>query len=165
EMGQHFRGKFDASDIVQQTMLEAVRALPQFRGESEAQVLAGLRQGLARGLLCEIRGSGGTQLRDMDRVVAREESMAESAGRWRNCGRSWGRWGWMISRAGCRPDFYATCTVPAYANFWTWPRSSLAAASTNRRRPFNSLLKVKRVEVIGPGWAWSGAIYSVSARK
>ena len=39
-----FRAKFDASDIVQQTLLEAVRDWPKFRGGTEAELAAWLRQ-------------------------------------------------------------------------------------------------------------------------
>ena len=46
-----FRAKFDPSDIVQQTMLEAVRDWPKFRGSTEAELAAWLRQILAHVLL------------------------------------------------------------------------------------------------------------------
>src|SRR5436305_14886278 len=35
QIDTRFQGKFDASDIVQQTLLEACRDLPKFRGRSE----------------------------------------------------------------------------------------------------------------------------------
>ena len=46
-----FRAKFDPSDIVQQTMLEAVRDSPNFRGSTEAELAAWLRKILAHVLL------------------------------------------------------------------------------------------------------------------
>ena len=36
EIDGRFRGKFDSSDIVQQTLLEACRDLPKFRGGTES---------------------------------------------------------------------------------------------------------------------------------
>jgi RNA polymerase sigma-70 factor, ECF subfamily len=50
-----FRAKFDPSDIVQQTMLGAVRDWNKFRGETEAERAAWLRQILAHVLLHEMR--------------------------------------------------------------------------------------------------------------
>ncbi len=44
------QGKFDPSDVVQATLLEAHRDLAQFRGQSEAEMAAWLRGILARNL-------------------------------------------------------------------------------------------------------------------
>jgi DNA-directed RNA polymerase specialized sigma24 family protein len=60
-----FRAKFDPSDIVQQTMLEAVRDWPKFRGGTEAELAPWLRQILAHVLLHEMRRFGGAQRRDI----------------------------------------------------------------------------------------------------
>ena len=46
-LGGQLRGKLDASDVVQQTLLEADRERGQFRGRSEVQMAAWLRQMLA----------------------------------------------------------------------------------------------------------------------
>lgn len=43
-LGQGLQGKLDASDIVQQTLLEAHRKRAQFRGQGEAELAAWLRQ-------------------------------------------------------------------------------------------------------------------------
>jgi len=43
-------GKFDASDVVQATYLKALRRFSQFRGQTEQEFLAWLRQILARNL-------------------------------------------------------------------------------------------------------------------
>lgn len=43
-------GKLDASDVVEQTLLQAYQGLDQFRGHSEAELTAWLRQILARHL-------------------------------------------------------------------------------------------------------------------
>jgi RNA polymerase sigma-70 factor (ECF subfamily) len=76
-----FRAKFDASDIVQQTLLEAVRDWPKFRGGTEAELAAWLRQVLAHVLLREVRRYGGAQRRDIGREVSLEEALAESSRR------------------------------------------------------------------------------------
>jgi RNA polymerase sigma-70 factor (ECF subfamily) len=44
------RGKFDPSDAVQQTLLQAWQALPQFRGKTEVELAGWLRAILARHL-------------------------------------------------------------------------------------------------------------------
>jgi RNA polymerase sigma-70 factor (ECF subfamily) len=44
------RSKIDASDVVQQTMLQAHQAFAQFRGKTEEELRAWLRQILARNL-------------------------------------------------------------------------------------------------------------------
>jgi RNA polymerase sigma-70 factor (ECF subfamily) len=74
-----FRAKFDPSDIVQQTMLEVVRGWPQFRGGSDAELAAWLRQILAHVLLHEMRRFGGAQRRDVDREISLEQALAESS--------------------------------------------------------------------------------------
>src|ERR1700722_11798054 len=76
-----FRAKFDPSDIVQQTLLEAVRDWPKFRGGSEAEPAAWLRQILAHVLLREVRRYGGAQRRDIGREVSLEQALAESSRR------------------------------------------------------------------------------------
>jgi RNA polymerase sigma-70 factor (ECF subfamily) len=81
QVGEHYRAKFDPSDIVQQTMLEAVRAWPQFRGRSDGELAAWLRQILARVLAHEFRRYGGVQARDLAREVSLERALAESSRR------------------------------------------------------------------------------------
>ncbi len=58
QLDRRFQGKFDASDVVQLTILEAYRGFPQFRGTTEAELTAWLRQVLARVLAHEIRRVG-----------------------------------------------------------------------------------------------------------
>ncbi len=58
-------GKMDASDIVQETYLEAYQAFPNFRGETEASFLAWLRQILASTLAMSARRYLGTRQRDV----------------------------------------------------------------------------------------------------
>ena len=74
-----FRAKFDPSDIVQQTMLEAMRGWLNFRGATEAERATWLRQILARVLLHEMRRFGAAQRRDVDREVSLEQALAESS--------------------------------------------------------------------------------------
>jgi RNA polymerase sigma-70 factor (ECF subfamily) len=84
QIDSQFQGKFDASDIVQQTLLEACRDLPQFRGQSEAELLAWLRQILAHVMAHEVRRYVGTQQRDLAREVSLEhleQSLAQSSRR------------------------------------------------------------------------------------
>jgi RNA polymerase sigma-70 factor, ECF subfamily len=50
--------KFDASDLVQETLLKAHTARDQFRGRSPAEMAAWLRQILARTLANELRALG-----------------------------------------------------------------------------------------------------------
>jgi RNA polymerase sigma-70 factor (ECF subfamily) len=74
-----YQAKFDASDVVQQTLLEAVRAWPDFRGRSGAERAAWLRQILARVLLHEIRRFAGTRRRDLGREVSLEQALDQSS--------------------------------------------------------------------------------------
>jgi RNA polymerase sigma-70 factor (ECF subfamily) len=76
-----FRAKFDPSDIVQQTLLEALRDWPKFRGDTEAERAAWLRQILAHVLSHEIRRLGGAKRRDVDREVSLDQALAESSRR------------------------------------------------------------------------------------
>jgi RNA polymerase sigma-70 factor (ECF subfamily) len=81
QLGARFQGKFDASDVVQQTLLEACRDLPNFRGRTEAELLAWLRRILAHVLGHEMRRYRGTKQRDIGREVSLEESLLESSQR------------------------------------------------------------------------------------
>jgi RNA polymerase sigma-70 factor (ECF subfamily) len=64
------RGKLDASDVVQQTLLEAHQGLGGFRGRALPELMAWLRQVLARNLANAAR-----DLRRQKRDVARERSL------------------------------------------------------------------------------------------
>ena len=79
QIDAHFRGKFDESDIAQQTMVEAWRSQSNFRGNSEPERLAWLRQILARVLGHEVRRYGGTKKRDIAKERSLEASISESS--------------------------------------------------------------------------------------
>ncbi len=81
QVESRFRAKFDPSDIVQQTMLEAVRAFPQFRGNTEAELAAWLRRILAHVLAHEIRRYHGTAKRDLDREVPLDQQLTQTSQR------------------------------------------------------------------------------------
>ncbi len=65
QIGQRLQGKVDASDLVQETFLEAHRNFTRFRGTSEAQLVRWLRQILAAKLADLLRRYLGTQGRDV----------------------------------------------------------------------------------------------------
>jgi RNA polymerase sigma-70 factor (ECF subfamily) len=69
------RGKLDASDVVQQTLLQACQGLAGFRGGSAGELAAWLRQILARNLAHAVR-----DLCREKRDVARERSLEQALG-------------------------------------------------------------------------------------
>jgi RNA polymerase sigma-70 factor (ECF subfamily) len=78
--GGPLRGQLAPSDVVQQTLLEAHRKRDQFRGQSDAELAAWLRQMLAYGIADALRARGRAK-----RDAARERSLevaleASSAG-------------------------------------------------------------------------------------
>jgi RNA polymerase sigma-70 factor, ECF subfamily len=79
QIDTRFQGKFDASDIVQQTMLEACRDLPKFRGQSQAELVAWLRGIMAHVIAHHVRRYGGTLARNASREISLEASLAETS--------------------------------------------------------------------------------------
>lgn len=65
EIGRRLQGKIDASDLVQEAFLQASRAFPEFRGRTEAELMAWLRAILASRLSKTLRRYYGTQRRDL----------------------------------------------------------------------------------------------------
>jgi RNA polymerase sigma-70 factor (ECF subfamily) len=70
QLGDQLRGKLEASDVVQQTLLEAHRQREQFRGHTSAELAAWPRQMLACNLADSIR-----TLTRAKRDVGREQSL------------------------------------------------------------------------------------------
>jgi RNA polymerase sigma-70 factor (ECF subfamily) len=65
QIGRRLQGKADSADMAQETFLEAARHFPRFRGETEAELAAWLRQILAACLAHLVRRYYGTQARDV----------------------------------------------------------------------------------------------------
>jgi RNA polymerase sigma-70 factor (ECF subfamily) len=78
QLPQRLAPKLDASDIVQQTMLQAFRAQGEFRGRSPAEMAAWLRQILAHNLAHAARDHG-RQKRDASREVSLAASLHDSS--------------------------------------------------------------------------------------
>src|SRR6266852_4221634 len=72
QLGRHLRTKCDASDLVQQTMLEAYRDFAGFQGAQEGELLAWLRQILSHNLCNEARRFAAQQ-RDAAREVSLDQ--------------------------------------------------------------------------------------------
>ena len=70
QLDPRLQGKLDPSDVVQQTLLDAHRKQDQFRGRTEGERVAWLRQILARNLVDALRALGRAK-----RDVARERSI------------------------------------------------------------------------------------------
>jgi RNA polymerase sigma-70 factor (ECF subfamily) len=79
-LDRRLRGKFDPSDVVQQTLLHAHQAWTQFRGTSEAELVAWLRRILARTLLDCIRDFRRAK-RDVGRERPLQQALEESSAR------------------------------------------------------------------------------------
>jgi RNA polymerase sigma-70 factor (ECF subfamily) len=76
ELAPDLRAKAGASDLVQETLLDALRAFPRFQGTSEAEVLAWLRRLLLNNLVSFTR-----RYRDANkRQVAREVGLDGGTG-------------------------------------------------------------------------------------
>ena len=79
-LDRRLRGKLDASDVVQQTLLQAHQALDGFRGHTEGEWAAWLRQILARNLAHAVRDLGRDK-RDVERERSLEAALDESSAR------------------------------------------------------------------------------------
>jgi RNA polymerase sigma-70 factor (ECF subfamily) len=80
QLSPRLQGKLDASDVVQQTILEAHKGLPQFRGRSEGEWLAWLRAILAHVLAAAARRFS-TEARDLGRECSLEAEAELSSSR------------------------------------------------------------------------------------
>lgn len=79
-LGQQLQGKLDASDVVQQTLLEAHRKREQFRGHTTAEMAAWLRQMLAFSLADTLRAASRAK-RDVTRERSLETALEQSSAR------------------------------------------------------------------------------------
>lgn len=80
QLGRGLQAKLDASDIVQQTLLQAHQAWGQYRGGSEAELTAWLRQILTRNVAHAARDLGRAK-RDAALERSLEELLADSSAR------------------------------------------------------------------------------------
>ena len=71
--------KFDASDILQQTLLEAWKSESSFEGNTSAERIAWLRTILGRVIGREVRKYEGTQMRDPGRELSLQRSIDQSS--------------------------------------------------------------------------------------
>ncbi len=76
-LDHRLQGKLDASDIVQQTLLQAHQSINEFRGSSDPEMAAWLRQILARNLSRAIRDFGRDK-RNIAREVGLEQAIEQS---------------------------------------------------------------------------------------
>jgi RNA polymerase sigma-70 factor (ECF subfamily) len=74
QVGSWLQAKVDASDLVQQTLLDMHRGLAEFRGETEAEWLAWLRQILNHNATDYVRQYQGTKKRQAHREVSLDRS-------------------------------------------------------------------------------------------
>jgi RNA polymerase sigma-70 factor (ECF subfamily) len=80
QVGPRLRAKLDPSDLVQQTLLKAHQARARFRGHTEAEMAAWLRQILARTLADAARDLG-RERRDLRRERSLEAALEQSSER------------------------------------------------------------------------------------
>jgi RNA polymerase sigma-70 factor (ECF subfamily) len=76
---QSLQGKADPSDLVQETLLKAHQHFAQFRGQTEAELAAWLRQILARNLADLVRRYRTVDARQVARERSLEQIVAESS--------------------------------------------------------------------------------------
>ncbi|QVL31298.1 sigma-70 family RNA polymerase sigma factor [Telmatocola sphagniphila] len=79
EIGHRLQGKLDASDLVQETFLDAHKYFPNFRGHSEGEFIQWIKKIMAGKLANHIRHYFGTQARDASRERAIELDLDQSS--------------------------------------------------------------------------------------
>ncbi|OWK40811.1 sigma-70 family RNA polymerase sigma factor [Fimbriiglobus ruber] len=79
ELDRELRGKVGASDLVQETFLEAHRDFEQFRGATPAELVGWLRTIMARNLANQIRHYRGTKRRDVRLELGLIASLGKSS--------------------------------------------------------------------------------------
>jgi RNA polymerase sigma-70 factor, ECF subfamily len=78
KLGARLQRKLDASDVVQQTLLEAYEKRAQFRGRTEREWLAWLREVLAHNL-ADVGRAFGQARRDVSRECSLERELEHSS--------------------------------------------------------------------------------------
>ena len=78
--GRRLQARFDASDVVQNTLLDAFRDFPEFKGGREPELLAWLRKILAYNLADLVREHH-AEKRDVKRQIEWTESLSHSSQR------------------------------------------------------------------------------------
>ena len=79
QLDSKWERKFDASDIVQQTLLEAWKGEENFAGETKGERIAWLRTILGRVISREVRHYTGNQKRDPARELELQNSLDQSS--------------------------------------------------------------------------------------
>ena len=79
QLDRRVRAKVDPSDVVQHTFLEALRDFDQFRGGSEGDLAAWLRQILSRNLADEYRRYRGAKRRDVGLELSLDQNLNASS--------------------------------------------------------------------------------------
>lgn len=79
EVESWLQAKVDASDLVQQTLLEAHREMDQFRGSTEGEWLAWLRRILSHNAVDFVRHYKGTAKRQINREVRMHAPTADNS--------------------------------------------------------------------------------------
>jgi RNA polymerase sigma-70 factor (ECF subfamily) len=81
QIGRRLQGKVDASDLIQETFLEAHRDFAQFRGRTESELGSWLRRILANNLANEVARYCGSRRRDLrlERALAAELERSSAA--------------------------------------------------------------------------------------
>jgi RNA polymerase sigma-70 factor (ECF subfamily) len=80
QIDRRLQAKVDASDVVQQTLVQAIRGAAQFRGQTDAEVAAWLRKILANNLANMLRDLG-RQRRDVRRERSIQADLEQSSAR------------------------------------------------------------------------------------
>ena len=80
QIDRRLQAKVDASDIVQQTLVQAIQGWTEFRGRTDAEMAAWLRQILAHNLANTFRDLG-RQKRDVRRERSIHAAMEQSSAR------------------------------------------------------------------------------------
>lgn len=79
QIGRRLQRKVDETDLVQEAFLEAHRSFPRFRGESEPEFVAWLREILGARLAMQLRQFYGSQKRDLVRERELVEELNQSS--------------------------------------------------------------------------------------